>query len=648
MLTRLRKLLARRRKKSVCGDFRLAVEALESRTVLSAMHLAAQAGLGDPLPADALREPFPADPAASLVQAGAPWLRDEARAVRGPAERHQSETPEAGYVNAVRFAAEPLGPRPFEPADAARPKRDDSAAVAWAASPRPIPDSPNPSGLFAESLPGSLPPPGQRLAPDQDWTLVVMVQTAMPSSSWSPEPSGWLAFGSLQASSFPPDPRDEPPPAPWGDSLSASAPPRNWQPAGALDKDLGTRDDMLAPSRSLAEQARSAREEPGTLILQVRFAAESNATRPFSPDFGSLTPSLDDSLPALSMASQESRSAVAGSLAALATRDVLGAADWDIYPESLLSQFSGAANAAGRNLVAGQEGERTIRSGSPHSDIYDLDAATELVDLLDGLRPSGLESDDEGGVVELDELGAPIRMSLSQQGLRKDSVTADPIRDHDSVDSKERSRLRPFLRDETLDESRLQDVLESQANEDLAEQDRAGGGRADVGDGSPRARGQDEGGTIELAVAAYSTAIWTQQDVSPADDRTIGIAPVHGVGAGSIPMDTGVGLFQAFELAVGPGEPVAQPSAVPLGLNAPGTTPTAAVSAATEGGAAAEQAALGNGKTDLPGNRALVVPSVLVVASLLNDSRRKRVHDDSPGSTHAQAVSTTKPPFGRA
>ena len=85
----------------------------------------------------------------------------------------------------------------------------------------------------------------------------------------------------------------------------------------------------------------------------------------------------------------------------------------------------------------------------------------------------------------------------------------------------------------------------------------------------------------------------------------------------TIQMDAGLGLFQSLEVAAGPMDGVDQ---------------SHSVSTATEIDATAEQAALSDGLKDLPVNRALLVPSVLVVVSLLNRAARRHAQDDSPGT----------------
>ncbi|HPM81135.1 MAG TPA: hypothetical protein PLF81_10560, partial [Candidatus Anammoximicrobium sp.] len=54
--------------------------------------------------------------------------------------------------------------------------------------------------------------------------------------------------------------------------------------------------------------------------------------------------------------------------------------------------------------------------------------------------------------------------------------------------------------------------------------------------------------------------------------------------------------------------------------------------------AAADRAALGSGGLDLPANRALAVPFVLVVVSLLDRTSHRRVQDDPLAKPHLQAV----------
>lgn len=647
MLTRLQKSLARPRKKPVAGTYRLALEALESRTVLSATHLAAHALLGDPFPADALRAPFHAEPAPDWVHVGVPQLHDKPRDASDVFGRPSIETPAPGPMNSIRFATEPSGPWSPDPGDVARLTLADPGMATWNS---PLPSEHNPSNsLIAVEMPmlgggsaaASAPERDPALA--ADWMLVALLQPPKPLAAWLPDADDWFVSGNGPAASAMLALRTEPTSAALGSDLAALSPAGTWKPGPPPIDDFRVRGDALDPLRMFLASSASAREEPPMRPLAVRAAHESDASRPISPPFGSLTASSDDSPSVLSMASHESPASALGGLVAPTAQQVFGVADWDVYREPLLGRLSDAASATETGLAVRQAYETAIRSGGLHSETDGLDAVMHLVDLLGDMRHAGVESDDEGGVVELSDLASAVRRSL-----RKDEPTPGAIWEEDAVDTRERLKLRSSLRDEVFAESRLQDILEPQIAGHQVEQGRSESRQADLAEGSLRVRGHDEGGTIELAVASCSTAAWSQASVPQANQRTMGTDLTRGIHAGSIPMDTGVGLFQAFELAVGPGEPVAQPPAGPLDQTASRGPSATATSAAAEVNVTAEQAAVGDGMVDLPVNRALLMPFVLVAASALNDPRRRRAQDDSPGRAQTQAVLTKKVPFGRA
>jgi len=651
MLTRLQKLLVRPRKKRVAGTCRLALEALESRTVLSATHLVAQALLGDPFPADALRAPFHAEPAPDWVQVGVPQLHDKPRDASDVFGRPSIETPAPGPVNSVRFATEPSGPQSPDLGDVARLRLADPGVAKWNS---PLPSEHNPSnsstavempmlggGTAAAPAPGHdpalaadwmlvtlLPPPKPLAAWLPDAMLVTLLPPPKPLAAWLPDADDWFVSSNGPAASAVLALRAEPTSAALGSDLAALPPAGTWKPDPPLIDDFRVRGDALDPPRMFLASPASAREEPPMRPLAGRAAPEFDASWPTAPPLGSLTASSDDSRSTLSMTSQESSSSALGGLAALTGQQVFGVADWDVYHEPLLGRLSATASARETGLTVRQEYGTAVRSGSLHSETDGRDPVLHLVDLVGEMRPAGLESDDEGGVIELGDLGSAVRRSL-----RKDEATPGAIWEEDAADTRERLKLRSSLRDEVFAESRLQDILEPQLAEDRVEQERSESRQADHANGSPKTRGRDEGGTIELAVAAYSTAAWPQ-----ADERLMGTGPTHGIGGGSIPMDTGVGLFQAFELAVGAGEGVTQPSATPLDPSGPPASPAAAASAARPVDAAADRAALGSGGLDLPANRALAVPFVLVVVSLLDRTSHRRVQDDPLAKPHLQAV----------
>ncbi len=632
MLTRLQKSLARPRTKPVAGTHRLALEALESRTVLSATHLAAHALLGDPFPADAQRAPFHADPAPDWGQVGVPQLHDGPRDAGDVFGRPSIETPAPGPMNAVRFATEPSGPRPPDPGDVVRLRLADPGVAKWNS---PLPSEHHPSNSStAVEMPmlggetAAAPAPGHDPALAADWMLVTLLPPPKPLAAWLPDADEWFVSGNGPAASAMLALRAEPTSAALGSDLAALPPAETWKPDPPLIDDFRVRGDALDPPRMFLASPASAREEPPMRPLAGRAAPEFDASRPTAPPLGSLTASSDDSLSVLSMTSQESSSSALGGLAALTAQEVFGVADWDVYREPLLGRLCDAASARETGLTVRQEYGTAVRRGSLHSETDGRDPVLHLVDLLGEMRPAGLESGDEGGVVELGDLGSAVRRSL-----RKDEATPGAIWQEDAADTREQLKLRSSLRDEVFDESRLQDILEPQIAEDRVEQERSESGQADPANGSPKTRGRDEGGTIELAVASYSTAAGPQ-----ADERLMGTGPTHGIGAGSIPMDTGVGLFQAFELAVGAGEGVTQPSATPLDPSGPPASPAAAASAARPVDAAADRAALGSGGLDLPANRALAVPFVLVVVSLLDRTSRRRIQDDPLAKPHLQAV----------
>lgn len=516
----------RRRQKLVSASFRLGVEALESRTVLSATHLIAHAMFSEPFPDASPRAPFLADPAPGPVRLGAPPMQDSPRGASEADGRHGP-----GVVFGMTDAPLPGG----RSAATSSPERGSASATGW--------------------------------------VLVVVLPPPAPLAARTPETDESLVLVSLPASTLPAlDPG--PPAAARGSDLPALPPARPWETNPAPLDDLRPRGDGPARPPVLAELESLTAEESALQFSPRRAADEWNARELFSPPFSAWKASGEDLLSAPSLTPHESPDASVGGLAGPTGRDAFSEADWDIYQDS----------------------------------------------------------DDEGGVIELGDLASAMRRSLLPPALRRDSTAAETSEEAEDDELSARRQLHASPREEDFDESRLQDLLDPQLDEDRYDQGRSAAGRTDAPGACTGAGGHEEGGTIELAVAAYSTAAWAPAEVPLADDRGLRTDSTRGGGVDGIPMDAGLGLFQAFELAVGPGERIGQPVAVPLDQLAPGGAPATAAAAA-QVGAESARAAVGSGPLEVPANRALAVPFVLVVLARLDSPARKRVPAVMPGAS---------------
>ncbi len=490
MPTRRHQLLPRRRKSSASASFRLAVEALESRTVLSATHLLAQAMLGEPVPGDALRGSSHADPGPGWGQFGAPSLQTSPRAASEDAGRHSPG-------------------KSFGAFDLPGPGGGGSAASA----------------------------PGRGPAGAADWIVVPLVPPPEPPAARSLDADGGLAAVNRPASSMPALEATSPP-LPRGSDVAVLPPARPWEtePAPLVAPRPRDASPSGPPSRFAWDAFASA--EPTLRLSPGNAGGSSSALRLVSPPGESLIRTWEDPLSPLLITPQEP-----------------------------------AVRAVGR--VAERTGQE------------ELDAAEGEI---------CRESDDEGGGIELGDLGEAMRRPLLPPALRRESAADETVGAREEDESKERLRVRTSLRDEVFDERRLQEIWEPQLEEDRLGPWRADvdAAQADVAEGAPRDAGHDEGGTIELAVAAYSTAARLPAEPPRAGERALGIDPARGGGVGRIPMDAGVGLFQAFELAAGPGEVLGQPAEATLDQLAPGGAPATAT-AAVQVAAEAAQADVGNG-----------------------------------------------------
>lgn len=585
MLTRLQKLLARRRRKVDSTVCRLRVESLESRTVLSAAHPAALVLFGDPLPPAPRRDSFPADHAVGSIPADAPLPQGRSGAVSGVLDRHPLATPAADLGNSSHFAGEPAGPRPHNAGDVVPSWNDELASPTRDLPPRPGPDWARPIDVLAAPLSsqgtGVLPPPGRDLSVNVAWIVVILSPPPLNLGSWSADSNDGLALGSHPAASSMAASRVAPAAAAVGGDRAGLASGRIWETGPAPIENLRGQGDSPAPLRPFSALEGLAKEESAARILDQRAVPESRSRRPASPALAPLGTPFDDSLLVPASTLQESRS----------------------------SYIPDASSAA-----IGRSYEPAVRSGNLQTGVSDVDAVAELIALLAGIHRFDRTSENEGGGVEIGDFASSIHYSLStQHPVRRLPAMSEEVCDDERTGSRIRLRLRSSVRDELLGGIRLADEWDPQTAEGRTAQDRAA----------------EEGGTIELVVAAYSSARWSQADVSEADDSAPGGDAIRDAGSGSIRMDTGVGLFQAFELAAGPAEARMTPPATSGPEEEAAALAAPAGSATAEVGVTAERAAVNDAPLELPANRALVVPSVLIVASLLNRAARREAQDDS-------------------
>jgi hypothetical protein len=305
-----------------------------------------------------------------------------------------------------------------------------------------------------------------------------------------------------------------------------------------------------------------------------------------------------DSSPGLAAASSSVGSAYEAGFVRWMADFGLGPIDSYVHEQAPL----GTDVVAGGAEVPVPNGERGPAVGRLSSLLRsnDTDTSQELAGLFKRMHSLTAESGTEGGLVDIrsdeftqtDSAARETRdlTNLTKSSRRKSSTwdSADTI----WLDSDRRSTRA----DERVQSRDLNPTSGTRyAPETLTEGDAASSFRRD--------RDSDEGGMIELVAGTFPAEAPLNATPSPLplDTKTI-------------QMDAGLGLFQSLEVAAGPMD---------------GDGQRHSVSTATEVDASAEQTARSDGLTERPVNRALTVPSVLVVASLLNCAARRRAQEDS-------------------
>ena len=260
----------------------------------------------------------------------------------------------------------------------------------------------------------------------------------------------------------------------------------------------------------------------------------------------------------------------------------------------------------------------TMPNGDPSSNLYDSNAMADPLNPLSRVRLSVPDGEAEGGLINIDTASETSTLSSGQTASDR-NTTVEASRqtgEWRSLDSIWSSLGRG---NELADDSTFADELD--------EQDTEGDGHLDESDevrgvrrSSRWAAYSEEGGMIELVASAYPTAGSSQAHTSWQPSRSEG-KPTPSAEAGDIPMDAGVGLFQAFELATAPTQPVDESGSVSNDTEPP--TETTASAAADEDPPVEQSAAVVEGSAEQSTQRAAAVPAVIIVTYLVDRWRRK-------------------------
>jgi hypothetical protein len=250
------------------------------------------------------------------------------------------------------------------------------------------------------------------------------------------------------------------------------------------------------------------------------------------------------------------------------------------------------------------------------------DAGAALLDPFGRSRLSGLDNRSEGGFVEIDEVLDALSSPSGRDSPEEDVAVSTPTWSsdrHSSQESISRDILRRFR---SLDASRS-DGDPDQGHRQLSEE---GGPPENLVQSSRLDPDAGEGGMIELIVAASLGAGGAHGDGSTAVSVPGTAERLPEAGVGQIRMDSGVGLFQAFELATGPALPAKNSNAQLRPQQQTGQPPARTASDTDGGHSATPQSASVSGAQPL--HHAAVCPVILVISYLLtaagNHSRKER------------------------
>jgi len=251
--------------------------------------------------------------------------------------------------------------------------------------------------------------------------------------------------------------------------------------------------------------------------------------------------------------------------------------------------------------------------GDPSPDLYESNATTDPLSLFSRVRLPTLGDEAEGGLINIDTANETSSLSSNRTTSDKD-FTVEASRDTDewrSLDSIWSSLGRGS---ELAEDGTFADELNERNPEEDGQLDEAS--QADEARrNSSWAAYSEEGGMIELVAAGSSQGHTSWHPARPEE-----VKPTPSTEAGDIPMDAGVGMFQAFELATAPSQPFGE-SDTTSSDDDPQTETTA--STADESPPVEQSAAVAEGSADQSGQRAAAVPAVIVVTYLVDCWRRK-------------------------
>lgn len=614
MLTKLQKLIARRRRRR-SRDRRLAVEALESRTVLSATKMAVLASIADSAPSDLKlglidKAPFAKEVQNehSLLQINAsrgselPEFPDtvslSARLVRSsqPKIAHRidrlSPTDDVrdGTVN-VDNTLQEQDPRSF-----AQPTWEGSIAASWLTSIEQL------LPISRENL-----VPDFALAPPPQFVAAYSSVFQSPtrgqlaerhSGSTAPNLAGQTSerlatvFG-INASTIRARHDTE-------GGIIPLRPDHSWTSPTAPVPHLATLEKLVTKGPASRLRELYDIENPPS-FHRVPFSAELHQT--------SVVSALDSLATSTGVLSSYE-----GGVVNLIVDGTSGVTD--LYATASSRAAEDLVTVGETALASNTRSWQTMPDGEPSPDPYGSNAMADHLSPLSRVRLPALDDEPEGGLINIATTNEKSTLSTNRPTSDNNSAieTSRDADDWRSLDSIWSSLGRG---NELVEKSTSASELDEQApEEDEQDGETAEAERAERN--SCWAAYSEEGGMIEL-VAASSSQGHDSWRSPPSEQAQPALSPE----AGDIPMDVGVGLFQAFELATAPREPVDDSDAVSSDNDLP--TESTASTATDEHPPVEQSAAVSkDGSADQSDQRAAAVPAVIVVTYLIDRWRRKK------------------------
>lgn len=270
----------------------------------------------------------------------------------------------------------------------------------------------------------------------------------------------------------------------------------------------------------------------------------------------------------------------------------LGTKTWAVNGDSAVRAGQEAKTAFAQTSVA------SGKEMAPSMVLYDASPASPMTSLARS-RPSALEHAPEGGLIDIGPEASSGSTARMERVPPLNSVETPPQRDV----------AEPARRD-TADQDRPLDEVPSLADEPTGKGTEEGPQPNTPAQDVKLAFGSDEGGTIDLIAAAGPTVppVYDSLDLPQAPSEEPSLGPR------TIPMDKGLGLFHAFELATVPTQRTDGPDIVSAETNQEGLSAETGQPAPTADAPAPEESVSVPGEQSLHG--ATAAPA-LILASLM-------------------------------